>query len=125
MRIRLDYGAEGLEVEVPDDATIIEPEFRAPLTDPLAALTTSLRSPLGRQPLRELVHGDQHVAISICDGTRPQPRREMLGAVLGELTHVPAGQILILVATGTHRGNTRPELEAMLGADLLARYRVV
>jgi nickel-dependent lactate racemase len=125
MRIQLDYGNSGLAVGVPDDATILEPEFRAPLSDPVAALTQALRSPLGRPPLREMVRPHQRVAISVCDGTRPQPRREMLTAVLGELTHVPSDQILILVATGTHRGNTGPELEAMFGADILARYRVV
>ena len=126
MRIRLAYGSDGLEVEVPSDrTTIIEPEFRCPVADPIGALTAALRAPLGRPPLRELIGARQRVAISICDGTRSQPRREMLAAVLGEISHVPPGDVVIMIATGTHRGNTPAELEAMLGRDLLSRYRVV
>ncbi len=91
------------------------------MQDPVGALTAALRAPVGRPPLREVVRTGQRVAISICDGTRSQPRREMLTAVLGEIDHVPADDVVIMVATGTHRGNTPAELEAMLGADLLSR----
>ncbi len=54
MKIRLAYGVEGLEVEVPSDrTTIIEPEFSAPVADPVGALIAALRAPLGRPPLRD------------------------------------------------------------------------
>ena len=33
--------------------------------------------------------------------------------------------VTILIATGTHRINTPPELERMLGRDILSRYRVI
>src|SRR5688572_11248816 len=126
MKIRLAYGDGGLDVEVPSGCTtVIEPEFRDRVADPIGALTAALRAPLDRAPLRETVRAGQRVAISICDGTRSQPRREMLAAILGEIGHVPARDIVILIATGTHRGNTPAELEAMLGGDLLSRYRVV
>jgi lactate racemase len=126
MNVRLAYGTTGLDVEVPSDrTTIIEPAFRCPVADPVVAITEALRAPLGRPPLRELVRTGQRVAISICDGTRSQPRREMLAAILGEIPHVPASDVTIMIATGTHRGNTSAELEAMLGAELLSRYRVV
>ena len=126
MRVRLAYGSNGLDVEVPSErTTVIEPEFRCPAADPVAALTAALRAPIGRPPLREMVRTGQRVAISICDGTRSQPRREMLAAILGEIDHVPAADVVIMIATGTHRGNTPAELEAMLGLDLLSRYRVV
>jgi lactate racemase len=126
MKVQLSYGSGCLEVDVPPDrTTIIEPEFRPPVKDPRGAVTAALRAPLGRPPLREVVRTGQRVAISICDGTRSQPRREMLEAVLGEIPHVPAADVVIMIATGTHRGNTPAELEAMIGPDLLSRYRVV
>jgi nickel-dependent lactate racemase len=126
MQVQLDYGTAGLGLDLPSaHATIIEPTFTPALPDPVAAMTAALRAPLGRPPLREMARTDHSVAISICDGTRPQPRREMLAAVLGELAHVPDDRITICVATGTHRGNTPAELEAMLGAELLAKHRVV
>ncbi|MBI3457326.1 MAG: nickel-dependent lactate racemase [Candidatus Rokubacteria bacterium] len=125
MRIRLDYGIEGLEVDLPDErVTIIEPFPRASVPDPHAALTTALRAPLGRPPLRELARRGQTVAISVCDITRAQPRREMLEALFEEMPDVRPQDITILIATGTHRTNTVVELEKMLGADIVRRYRV-
>ena len=60
------------------------------------------------------------VAISMCDGTRAQPRDKMIPAVLEELG-VPDEDVVILVATGTHRGNTDEEIRAMLGDELVER----
>jgi nickel-dependent lactate racemase len=88
-------------------------------------LLAALRSPIGRPPLRALVRRGQRIAISVCDITRAQPRREMLAALLAEMNEIPADDITILVATGTHRANTRAELEAMLGREIVRRYEVV
>ena len=60
----------------------------------------------------------------MCDGTRAQPRDKMIPAVLDELG-VPDEDVVILVATGTHRGNTDEEIRAMLGDDVVERVRVV
>ncbi|MBI4266396.1 MAG: nickel-dependent lactate racemase [Acidobacteria bacterium] len=126
MRVHLDYGSTGLDVELPDEGVcVIEPRFRAPLPDAHAALTAALRSPLGSAPLRSCVRAGQRVAISVCDVTRPQPRREVLKAILDELDHLPGENITILVATGTHRANTPAELESMVGVDILRRCRVL
>lgn len=126
MRLRLDYGVEGLEVDLPDErVTVIEPLFRPPLPDPHTALTSALRAPVGRPPLREIARAGQKVAISVCDITRAQPRREMLRALFDEMPDIRDTDITILIATGTHRVNTPEELERMLGADILRRYEVV
>jgi nickel-dependent lactate racemase len=126
MHVRLDYGVEGLDVELPDErVTVIEPVFRPAVPDAQAALVTALRNPLGRPPLRELARGRRKVAISVCDITRAQPRREMLRALFDEMPDVRADDITILIATGTHRANTAAELEAILGADILGRYAVI
>jgi nickel-dependent lactate racemase len=126
MRVRLDYGAGGLEVELPRErVTIIEPVFRPAVADPHTALTAALRAPLGRPPLREIVRRGQTVAISVCDNTRAQPRQETLAALFAEMPDIPAEDITILIATGTHRTNTPAELETMLGPAIARRYRVV
>src|SRR5436309_6423881 len=126
MRIRLDYGIDGLEVDLPDErVTVIEPRFRPPIADPCAALAAALGAPVGRPPLRQLARRGQTVAISVCDITRAQPRREMLEAIFAELPEVNADDITILIATGTHRANTPAELEKMLGAEIARRYRVI
>jgi lactate racemase len=126
MRVHLDYGVDGLDVDLPDDrVTIIEPQSRPAIADAHSALITALRAPIGRPPLRELVGAHQSVAISVCDATRAQPRRETLEAIFEELPHVSPDRVTILVATGTHRANTPAEIEWMLGPDIARRYRVV
>ena len=126
LRVRLDYGTCGLEVDLPDErVTVIEPHFKPAVPDARATLLQAIRSPMERPPLREIVRTGQRVAISVCDVTRAQPRRETLQALFEEMPHVAAGGITILIATGTHRSNTEAELERMLGRDMLDRYRVI
>ena len=72
---------------------------------------------VGARPLRQMVTPGQTVAISVCDITRPMPSATVLPVVLRELRHVPNDQIVVLVATGTHRANTPSELAEMLGMD--------
>ena len=126
MHVRLDYGVDGLEVDLPDRrVTVIEPRFRSAVADPRAALISKLRDPLGTPPLRELVRRGQSVAISVCDLTRAQPRHDMLEALFAEMPNARPEDITILIATGTHRVNTPAELDEMLGQDIVRGYRVV
>jgi len=126
MRVHLDYGSDGLDVELPGDRlTIIQPRPRAPLADAHAALVDALRAPIGSPPLGEIARRGGRVAISVCDITRAQPRRETLRAIIEEMPNVRAADITILIATGTHRINTPSELEAMLGADIVRCCRVI
>ncbi|HET9386331.1 MAG TPA: lactate racemase domain-containing protein, partial [Gemmatimonadales bacterium] len=126
MRVRLDYGTEGLDVDLPGErTTIIEPMARPAVADARATLLQAIRSPLGRPPLRDLVSAGQKVAISVCDITRAQPRKETIEALFEEMPQVDPKDVTILIATGTHRTNTDQELERMLGREILGRYRVI
>ena len=125
MKLRLDYGTDGLEVDVPRTATVIEPAHTSALPDPHAALMDAVRSPNGTARLRELVQQGKRIGISICDFTRAQPRRQMLEAIFEELAEVDSDAFTIFVATGTHRANTAFEIEQMLGAEIVENYRVV
>jgi nickel-dependent lactate racemase len=127
VRVRLAYGERGLDVELPADrTTVVEPTFVDAPADQLGLLRDALRHPVAGPPLRELVQPGQTVAISMCDGTRPQPRHLMIPAVLEELEGlVRLDDVVVLVATGTHRGNTDAEIRAMLGDDVVDRVRVV
>ncbi len=126
MNVQLAYGRGRLSVDLPDDrTTVLEPAYSAGLPDEAAAIRRALRAPLGSPPLASLVGGNQTVAISVCDITRPMPSRTLLPVLLGELAHVPDERIVILIATGTHRPNDRDELVEMLGEPIVERYRVV
>lgn len=126
MKIDIDYGRSGLSLDVPDDATVVRPRARSGLPDPLSVIRRRVREPTVGEPLRELARGKGSVAISVCDGTRPQPRKEVLTVILEELRSVGMdGDVTVLIATGTHTGNTREELVEMLGAEVLSRCQVV
>jgi lactate racemase len=127
VKVELAFGETGLVIDVPADrTTVVTPRQLDAVPDERQAVRAALRRPTAGPPLRDRVRPGQTVAISMCDGTRPQPRRAMIPALLDELDGmVRPEDIVVLVATGTHRGNTPAELETMLGADVLDRVRVV
>ena len=126
MRVRLDYGTDGMDVTLPDErVTVIEPVPRPEVADPHATLMRAIQAPIGCDRLRDRIRPGQRVALSVCDVTRAQPRREQLRALFEEMPGVPDTDVTIFIATGTHRSNTAAELEHMLGRDVVRRFRVV
>jgi nickel-dependent lactate racemase len=125
VRVHLQYGRQGLDVEIPGDVTVLEPRFIEGLPDERAAFFDALRAPLGSKPLDELVDARDRVALVIPDITRPFPSDRVLPWLLEALAHVPVEQIVVVNGTGSHRVNTPDELRAMVGADVFARVRVV
>lgn len=127
MKVRLAYGESGLDIDVdPAVTTVVEPLHHDAALDQMATLLRALREPVCGRPLRERVRRGQTVAISACDGTRPQPRHLMIPAILAELDGVvDLRDVVILVATGTHRGNSAAELRQMFGDDVVDSVRVV
>ncbi|MCX7029357.1 MAG: nickel-dependent lactate racemase [Spirochaetes bacterium] len=129
MRIRLAYGKKGLEIVIPDTAsvTVVEPAFVAAAPDQEAVVADSLARPIGSLPLRERARPTDTVAVVFSDITRPTPNTLIVPAVLEELgaAGVPRDRITLFNSTGTHRLNTREELVGMLGADVVSRYRIV
>jgi nickel-dependent lactate racemase len=127
MEVWLAYGEDGLSVELPEErTTVVQPVHARAAADPMATLHTAMRAPVAGPPLRELAKPGQTVAISMCDGTRPQPRHLMIPAVLSELDGIiDLDDVTVLVATGTHRGNTEQELRRMLGDEVYDSVRVV
>ncbi len=127
MRVKLDYGRTGLEVELPDQ-TIGPLEIRTaePIREPETAVWQALRQPIGTPPLAELARGRRNACVVVCDITRPVPNRILLPPILQTLEEagIPRQDILILVATGLHRPNLGAELEEMLGAEIVSRYRI-
>ena len=126
MLVDLAYGSSQLTVDLPAGTALVTPGERPGVADELRAVRDALRSPVEGPALRDIVRSGARVAIAVCDGTRPQPRRPMLEAVLDEIAGtVDLDNVVVLVATGTHRGNTPAELDAMFGPELLSKVRIV
>lgn len=126
MRVKLAYGRSGLSVELPDErTTVVEPTYVPGLPDAVGAIRDALRNPIGAPPPRQIAKPTDSVAISVCDVTRPMPSALLLPVLLRELRHIPARNIAILIATGTHRANTDAEHAETLGKDIAANYTVI
>jgi nickel-dependent lactate racemase len=128
MRITLDYGKTGLEVEVPDRNLVGPLGLRPiePLADPDRVLADALSHPIGSAPLSELARGRKSACVLICDITRPVPNEFLLRQILPtlEAAGIPRERILILIATGLHRPNLGDELVELVGPQIAANYRV-
>jgi nickel-dependent lactate racemase len=126
MKIHLQYGRDGLHLELPAGRVrVIEPNFVEGLADEGAAFTAAVRKPIGGRPLRETIAAHEKVAIVIPDITRPLPTDRLLPWIFAELAHVPAKNLVIVNGTGSHRVNTPDELRAMVGGEAYEKVRVV
>jgi lactate racemase len=126
MITHLQYGKDGLEVDIPSsNVTTLAPRFIPGLPDEAAAFREAVRDPINSKPLRELIGANDRVAVVIPDITRPLPSDRLLGWLFAELDHVPAENFVIINGTGSHRVNTPAELASMVGDEIASRYRIV
>jgi nickel-dependent lactate racemase len=128
MRVKLEYGRTGLDVELPDDRVVgplaIKPA--PPLDNPTNVLRQKLAKPTGSPPLAELARGRKSACILICDITRPVPNTVLLPPILQtlEAAGISRDKILILIATGLHRPNEGSELVELVGSEIASKYRI-
>ena len=127
MRVKLAYGQGHLTVDLPEgQTTVIEPAHNPGLPDEKTAVFAALASPLGARPLRELIKPTDRVCILFTDLTRATPNERIVPWLLQHLKGaLPDGNITLLNQLGTHRPNTRAELEKMLTPEVVANYQVL
>ena len=103
MRVKLEYGRSGLEVELPDRNVVRQLSYQPsqPLADPDASVRRLLEAPTGTPPLAELAAGRRDACVVISDITRPVPNQTILTTLLATLESagIPRERILILNAT--------------------------
>ena len=128
MKTEFAFGKKGLTVALPEGPQyrLILSRSSGPVADPATAIEVALDAPIGRPPLAQLAAGRKSAAISVCDITRPAPNRVTLPPLLERLHRagIPKEAVTILIATGLHRQATRDELNAILGPDIAAGYRI-
>src|SRR5437879_5963236 len=126
MKINLAYGQGYLPVALPDDRTaVIEPTHAAGLPDERAAVLGALAQPIHCRPLRQLIQPAHRICIAFTDITRATPNERIIPWLLENLADVPRENITLLNSLGTHRPNTRAELEKMLTPEVVEKYRVI
>ncbi len=126
MKVPLAYGRGSIEVELPEaQTTVIEPTHQAALPDERAAVFAALDAPVANAPLRAQAFAGKRVTIVHTDITRPTPNDRLIPWLLDYLegAGVRREDITLLNGLGTHRPNTRAELEQMLTPAVVATYR--
>lgn len=87
MRVRLDYGKQGLDVELPEKNVVGVLNLTAarPLADEARAVRAALEAPIASEALRKVARGRRTACVVVCDITRPVPNKLVVPEVLAEL----------------------------------------
>ncbi len=134
MRLTLEYGDGHIEVDLPDDTTVISPDHVGheppPLADPVAATRAALAEPLGTGPIGDLVKRGSTVTIAFPDRVKggaheTAHRKVVVPLLLDELeaAGVRLADVRLVCAIGLHRKNRREEILGYLGQQVLDRLR--
>lgn len=120
MRVNIPYGGSIVTVDVPEAnlAGMVRPN-PAPSTDEGAALRNALANPVGSPPLDGFFDRSAPLVIIVNDAMRPTPTAHVLRHVHDVVSRMP--DVMLIVATGTHRRPTDAELDRILG-DLRPFY---
>ena len=125
MKVNLAYGSGHLPIEVPDDrTTVIKPTHIDGLADEKESVINALQKPIGSQSLLDRISPATKICIAFTDLTRATPNDRIIPWLLEHLGG-PNDNITLLNQLGTHRPNTREELETMLTPEVVANYRVL
>src|SRR5690348_11761520 len=115
MKVNLAYGHGYLPVDLPDGrTTVIEPAHNPGLPDEKKSVLAALANPIEARPLRETIKPTDKICISFTDITRATPNERIIPWLLEYLSFVPRENITLLNQLGTHRPNTKAELEKLL-----------
>ena len=125
-KVHLAYGKSGFDLRVPENFDVIEPKFIEEIGNAKKAINDALVTPINSKPLRKLLENKKNIAISVCDITRAQPRKIVIETIVEHIKDlIPISNIKILIATGTHRENTKDELIEMLGKDIVNSLSII
>ena len=107
------------------DVAIREPV--EPLEDPHASVAAALAEPLHAPPLTEMVEPGDQVCIAFTHPAVGSPEHILVPALLRELERagIQDQDISLLCAGGLHGRTSHAERAALLGAEVVERYRVL
>ncbi len=128
MLVSLPYGHTQLTGHVPKCATtsIVIPKLWQTASQE-KSVEDALRQPIGIPRLRELARESRSAVIVTCDRTRGVPSRVTIPLILKELRSggMDLDRIIVLVATGLHKGETMTDVTERLGTELVGKLEVI
>jgi len=128
--ISMPYGKKIIKFKIPKINLVftIAPNYVKGARDEESEIRKALQNPIGCDSLSEIARKKAGKAVIVInDITRPTPSYKLVPPLLDELNKggIKDNDICIIVATGSHRGNTIKELEQMLSLEVIKRVHVV
>jgi len=113
MNIKIPYKNNFQNLSLSDDTSVsvIHPN-NVEMNDESECISQAINEPLGGEPFAQFIAGVNKILIIINDGTRPTPTEKVIDSIYDS---IHPRKIYFLIATGTHRDPTMPELQKMLG----------
>tara|TARA_B100000579_G_scaffold434916_1_gene456962 strand:+ start:39817 stop:41073 length:1257 start_codon:yes stop_codon:yes gene_type:complete len=125
MKIKMDYGKEGMEITVPDNSDVLIPNHKNEILEPNSSITKSLLNPINSDSLLSLYKEGMTVGISVCDHTRAQPRNEIITSILNLFEGIKKENFLIFIATGSHRPTSQKEINEMFNDFVISNTTII
>ena len=126
----IPYGTGEISLRIPKENYMgtIAPTYHPGLEDETAGIVRALKNPIGAPTLGEIAarKKSKKTVVVVNDGTRPTVTHKLLPPLMRELETIgiPTADILILIATGTHRDVRADEFESLLGKKIAEKYRI-
>ena len=126
MRIKLEFGRNGLWIDVPDRnlAAVLDRPDRPAAPDPAAAVEQAIGSPIGCEPLEQLARGSRSACVVISDCTRPVDHAAILPPIIRGLERAGVRDVKILIGNGLHRPMRNDEIQRSVGPEIAAAYPI-
>ncbi|MFW6149887.1 MAG: nickel-dependent lactate racemase [Atribacterota bacterium] len=127
----LKYGNKKIIVKLPDKniAAVLSASKIVALENPASKLNELLERPINTDSLDRLIKTKKakKLLILVNDVTRPTPYNIILPPLLTKLEQVGVKKenIIFIIATGAHRGNTREENIKIFGEELVSSYNFI
>lgn len=126
---KFKYGEGYLHFQINPESVIQELQAKdiQTLDDVEKEVERVLDAPIASPPFNTLFQAGDKVTIVVSDITRLVKLHEYLPTIVKRLNSlgIPDEDILVLTATGTHRGQTPEEKKKMIGEELFSRLEVI
>ena len=129
--MKLNYGKKDIQIPIQDKNIIqvLNSNKQKTLLHPEVWLKEILKNPINSPSLKDLLiqKKAKKVLIIVNDITRPTPYEIILPPLLEELhyTGIKKENIIFVIATGSHRGNSKEEIIEIFGEDIAGCYKFI
>jgi len=129
--MKLKYGKKDIQIPIQDKniIQILNAKKQMSLLYPENRLKDLLKNPINSLSLKDLIiqKDAKKILIIVNDITRPTPYEVILPPLLEELHQIGIKKenIIFIIATGSHRGNSNEEINAVFGEDIVGTYKFI